>query len=121
MAAWCLAPHFDTVLAFTTNKSGSTSSFSSTECQARGRSLINDKQGDGLLLMDRRQACATAFFGCTTSPLVAQATDPGSILSELTTAESVALETGLLDSRVTENLLSPPPFGMEGPDVFYPL
>mmetsp|Transcript_14360 Transcript_14360/g.21495 ORF Transcript_14360/g.21495 Transcript_14360/m.21495 type:complete len:411 (-) Transcript_14360:274-1506(-) len=27
---------------------------------------------------------------------------------------------GLLESRVTENVLSPPPYGMEGNDIFYP-
>eukprot|EP00977_Amphora_coffeiformis_P017182 scaffold5506_cov159-Amphora_coffeaeformis.AAC.9 len=30
------------------------------------------------------------------------------------------MESGLLDSRVTENVLSPPPYGLEGPDIFYP-
>mmetsp|Transcript_8227 Transcript_8227/g.22827 ORF Transcript_8227/g.22827 Transcript_8227/m.22827 type:complete len:266 (-) Transcript_8227:1784-2581(-) len=34
--------------------------------------------------------------------------------------ESIFLEAGLLETRVSENVLSPPPFGMEGPDVFYP-
>lgn len=41
-------------------------------------------------------------------------------------AKSVAAEDvpqfsiGLLDSRVTENVLSPPPYGMEGNDIYYP-
>lgn len=35
-------------------------------------------------------------------------------------AESLSLQSGLLESRVTENVLSPPPYGLEGPDVFYP-
>lgn len=30
------------------------------------------------------------------------------------------LPAGLLDSRITETVLSPPPYGMEGTDVFYP-
>ena len=30
------------------------------------------------------------------------------------------LENGLLESRVLENVMSPPPYGMEGSDVFYP-
>ena len=30
------------------------------------------------------------------------------------------LETGLLESRVLENVMSPPPYGMERGDVFYP-
>ncbi len=37
-----------------------------------------------------------------------------------TTAPSTALQPGLLDSRVTENLMSAPPYGMEGPDIYYP-
>lgn len=35
-------------------------------------------------------------------------------------ASSTQLDTGLLESRVTENLINPPPYGMEGPDIFYP-
>jgi hypothetical protein len=35
-------------------------------------------------------------------------------------AESLSLPSGLLESRVTENLLSPPPYGMEAADVLYP-
>jgi hypothetical protein len=36
-------------------------------------------------------------------------------------AESISLQSGLLDSRVTENVLSPPPYGLELPDICYPL
>ena len=35
-------------------------------------------------------------------------------------ADSASLASGLLESRVTENLLSPPSYGMETPDIFYP-
>ena len=35
-------------------------------------------------------------------------------------AESIDLAPGLLASRVIGNVLSPPPYGMEGPDIFYP-
>lgn len=35
-------------------------------------------------------------------------------------ADSSDLEIGLLESRVTENLLSPPSYGMETSDIFYP-
>lgn len=34
--------------------------------------------------------------------------------------ESLKLEAGLLESRVQSNVLNPPPYGMEGTDVFYP-
>jgi hypothetical protein len=43
-------------------------------------------------------------------PSVAQAVD----------AESSALENGLIESRVLENVLSPPPYQMEGSDIYYP-
>jgi hypothetical protein len=35
-------------------------------------------------------------------------------------AESAELPVGLLESRVLDNVLSPPPYGMESPDVYYP-
>jgi hypothetical protein len=35
-------------------------------------------------------------------------------------ADSTSLPDGLLEGRVLENILQPPPYGMEGPDVFYP-
>ena len=44
------------------------------------------------------------------------ATEPSVVLP----ADSTTLPAGLLDARVTENVLSPPPYGMEGTDVFYP-
>ena len=34
--------------------------------------------------------------------------------------QSASLPNGLLDSRVEGNVLAPPPYGMEGPDIFYP-
>lgn len=37
-----------------------------------------------------------------------------------TQADSSELGSGLLESRVSENLLSPPSYGMEGADIFYP-
>jgi hypothetical protein len=30
------------------------------------------------------------------------------------------LEIGLLESRLASNVLNPPPYGMESPDVYYP-
>jgi hypothetical protein len=35
-------------------------------------------------------------------------------------ADSINLQVGLLETRVLENVLSPPPYGMEIPDVLYP-
>jgi hypothetical protein len=73
----------------------------------------------------RRQILAGALGAVAsqiaTSPVLAAA-DSGSIISNLISpqAESTELETGLLESRVLENILNPPTYGMEGPDVFYP-
>eukprot|EP00536_Pseudo-nitzschia_multiseries_P006244 jgi/Psemu1/318858/estExt_fgenesh1_pm.C_1300016 len=35
-------------------------------------------------------------------------------------SESSNLPPGLLESRISSNILEPPPFGMEGTDIFYP-
>jgi len=35
-------------------------------------------------------------------------------------ADSITLEKGLVESRVLENVMSPPTFGMEGNDIYYP-
>ena len=35
-------------------------------------------------------------------------------------ADSAMLDLGLLESRVASNVINPPPYGMEGTDVFYP-
>lgn len=43
-----------------------------------------------------------------------------SLTSQLQQAESAELGAGLLEARVTENVLSPPPYGMEATDIFYP-
>lgn len=43
------------------------------------------------------------------------------LVSKSSAAEDVRqFSIGLLDSRVTENVLSPPPYGMEGNDIYYP-
>ena len=54
--------------------------------------------------------------------LPASAVESNSKLDDLisTQAESAQLETGLLESRVMENFLYAPTYGMEGTDVYYP-
>ena len=47
---------------------------------------------------------------------VANAVSGGTLVSP----ESSTLENGLLEIRVLENVLSPPPYGMESADIFYP-
>lgn len=59
----------------------------------------------------RRQALTTA---ATTILL------PDAARALVVPASSSELPSGLLESRVLENVLSPPPYGMEGSDVYYP-
>mmetsp|Transcript_28119 Transcript_28119/g.39550 ORF Transcript_28119/g.39550 Transcript_28119/m.39550 type:complete len:346 (-) Transcript_28119:67-1104(-) len=74
------------------------------------------------LVSDRRSILtslmSTSLLGGMILP--ANAAESSSVLSDLKQAGSSKLETGLLDSRVTENVKSPPPYGMEGSDIFYP-
>ena len=62
------------------------------------------------------------LVGSSSAILTAATTtiNPQSAWSALISADSTELGVGLLESRVTENILSPPPYGMEGTDVFYP-
>ena len=62
-----------------------------------------------VLQATRRQTIQT-IASSLLIPSVAQAVD----------AESSLLENGLLESRVLENVLSPPPYQMEGSDIYYP-
>jgi hypothetical protein len=92
----------------------------STKHQFRRPSALNVINGP--ITANRRAFLSS--IGWAASSLPAFATDSSalsSLLSSQTQAESSSMQTGLLESRVTENLLSPPSYGMEGPDVFYPL
>ena len=72
----------------------------------------NDNQWPtGDATFSRRQALTTA---ATTILL------PDAARALVVPASSSELPAGLLESRVLENVLSPPPYGMEGSDVFYP-
>ena len=74
----------------------------------------------------RRDVLEAAGKGIVASSLVGLSTpswaagDP--MISQLVSpqATSAGLESGLLESRVLSNVLNPPPYGMEGPDVYYP-
>lgn len=52
----------------------------------------------------------------------AHAVEPSTSVYDFVTGQGdlPQLEVGLLESRVMENVMSPPPYGMEGSDVFYP-
>jgi hypothetical protein len=71
--------------------------------------------------VDRR----TVFLGAPAVALIAarpsHAAEPSSVFDLVSgQADLPKFESGLLESRVTENVLSPPPYGLEGPDVYYP-
>jgi hypothetical protein len=78
-------------------------------------SASNNAQNDGG--MNRRKALTTATTVVATSLIGASAANAD--MMQLS-AQSTALPAGLLESRVLDNVLSPPPYGMEGTDVFYP-
>jgi hypothetical protein len=72
--------------------------------------------------VSRRGVLAGSFVACQLIASRAWADDSSSVLSKLVSpqAASLELENGLLESRVLSNVLNPPPYGMEGTDVFYP-
>ena len=67
----------------------------------------------------RRQLLNLGFYSTLVAPVLLHCNSP-SWASNPFAAESTSLATGLLNSRVTENLLSPPSYGMESSDIFYP-
>lgn len=94
------------------------------------KSILTEGADGSIASLNRRRACTLGVLGVMTSQVLlaqkngenkahaASATD--SFLMSTQKAESSDLESGLLDGRVTENVLSPPPYGMEGSDIFYP-
>lgn len=68
------------------------------------------------------------FTSCAVSlatglvPQPSHAVEPSTSVRDLVTGQGdmPQLEIGLLESRVLENVMSPPPYAMEGSDVFYP-
>ena len=80
---------------------------------------------------DRREALSFSFncvkSASITTTLTASflALNPSHVKAE-TPVNPVNIDTeltaedGLLESRVTENLLSPPTYGLEDPDIYYP-
>lgn len=72
----------------------------------------NEPKKSSLILLSassRRQVIQTTI---ATTPFLLTKNDP-SHAAEI-------LENGLLETRVLENVLSPPPYGMEGTDIYYP-
>ena len=61
---------------------------------------------------------AIPLIGAQSLPSVANALVSSS--GNLISPESSTMENGLLEIRVLENLMSPPPYGMEAGDIYYP-
>lgn len=80
---------------------------------------------DSALAASRREFGAVVIgegLALTTAPAFA-ASDLGTsspMLPQLFEAESSNLPAGLLESRLSSNVMEPPPYGMEGTDIFYP-
>ena len=71
-------------------------------------------------LVDRRTVILTSMLSLVAAR-PSHAAEPSSVFDLVSgQADSRTLENGLLESRVLENVMSPPPYGMEGPDVYYP-
>ena len=68
---------------------------------------------EDLKSLSRRDVLKTII---TTSTLVSSSTVSNNAIAE----SSLDLPNGLLESRVLENVLSPPPYEMESSDIFYP-
>jgi hypothetical protein len=98
------------------NRQSDTTSHSttSTQVEASRRSFI---VSGGLSIITTSSASVVAI-----QPARADSDDSTFGLSQLFNprAESSKLDTGLLESRVQSNVLNPPPYGMEGSDIFYP-
>lgn len=74
--------------------------------------------------LDRRTLVSSLLVTSATTSLAlpSKAVEPSTSVRDLITGQGdmPLLETGLLESRVLENVMSPPPYAMEGSDVFYP-
>lgn len=96
----------------------------------RSSSSTSNRSSSRLFGQSRRDVLSKAgstFGGIVTSQLLpwgweSSSTTATARATDMTfsTASSTSLPSGLLDSRVQGNVLAPPPYGMEGPDIFYP-
>jgi len=88
----------------------------------------HDDDDDGSVSNNRRRriltgSVSTIFMNSFVMPSTSNAAGGVSektMFPDLTQARSAVLPSGLLESRVSGNVMSPPNYGMESPDVFYP-
>ena len=112
------------------NRPGFSSSLSSTNFHSHG--ILQPPQEDELeqaekiVNSSRRQACTSVIASLagilgssSIMPSYAAVAAPGDATTALT-AGMEGKNGHVLESRVTQNILSMPTFGMEGTDVFYP-
>jgi hypothetical protein len=74
----------------------------------------------GAAMLGVLQQPALASDSSTTTPSTSSPPRLSDLIASQQQASSSELEPGLLQGRVEENVLSPPPYGMEGTDIFYP-
>jgi len=90
--------------------------------------LFANSQSDNRLLdvaansLDESRRQVMSALAIASTPLILLSNPSLSYAADGATlkAESTELEPGLLDARVTENVLSPPSYGMEANDIYYP-
>jgi hypothetical protein len=88
-------------------------------------SKTTNNEDDSSWLKSRRSIIQSLTL--STLPLIgAQSSSSSSVANaasingNLISPESSTMENGLLEIRVLENLMSPPPYGMESGDIYYP-
>ena len=83
--------------------------------------LAASRRGFGAFVVGECIALSSSPAFAANEPSTANAALPQFLLaSQQFQAESSNLPSGLLESRLSSNILEPPPFGMEGTDIFYP-
>jgi hypothetical protein len=97
------------VIPLATNLVGAPSGIVHSFDTLRRRSLVTAATLVWSSCFYRCPSDAAAFDGQSSSPSATLMNPP-----------SADLPTGMLETRVTENLVNAPPYGMEGPDVAYP-
>eukprot|EP00568_Trieres_chinensis_P007800 CAMPEP_0183303090 /NCGR_PEP_ID=MMETSP0160_2-20130417/8656_1 /TAXON_ID=2839 ORGANISM="Odontella Sinensis, Strain Grunow 1884" /NCGR_SAMPLE_ID=MMETSP0160_2 /ASSEMBLY_ACC=CAM_ASM_000250 /LENGTH=400 /DNA_ID=CAMNT_0025465949 /DNA_START=73 /DNA_END=1275 /DNA_ORIENTATION=- len=70
--------------------------------------------------MDRRAALASAAAAAVAAVALPMSAPPADAATLGDALSDDLRQLGLLESRVTENLMNPPPYGLERPDVTYP-
>lgn len=84
--------------------------------------VSSDKPSQSSTFFNRREVLSNSFHTVSAATLLSlpelAAAEP--TVNPMNVDNALIQETGLLESRVTENLMSAPTYGLEKPDVYYP-